>query len=206
MQTSKNIQNTEDQRNQCRQSSRSDSAMCNNKHDDNVRAGEHDTRQDETQFGKIQANSTVAEATEKRAENLRAKINDGICNAGEKVNEYAEQAENKVENLATKAKTKMSELSDKIHEKIDDWTDKNNCERAEKKYEEAEKKMDKAEKKIDKAQEKFAQGYTHDGIRKMEKAEKKIEKAEEKIQEAQEKLNEHRTEKGHSLDTKDNMH
>ncbi len=235
MQTSKNIQNNEDYQNKFSQSSHSGSSVgsenykgqqLNREHSDTVQAGEHNYQSDETQYGKIRESESGMGSVEKRGENLRNKINDGVRNAGEKVNEYTERTENKIGEWADKAKNKMSEWSDKAKDKVDDLMGKSNTEKAEEKYEQAEKKMDKAEKKIDKAQEKFAKGYENDGLRKMEKAEKKMDKAEEKIKDAHEKLSQgtdaytsaaHTTNnrvedykkqagKGNPFDNRDNIH
>lgn len=197
MQTSKNNRNDEDYRERSGQSLQSGSSLGNDNytgqdlnrgHSDNVRAGEHNYRQDETQYGKIRESEAGIGSTEKRAENLRDKVNEGVHQAGEKVHDYSNRAENKMGEWTEKAGNKIDEWTDKAQDKMDDLMGKSNSERAQDKYEKAEKKMDKAEKKMDKAEDKFAKGYENDGRRKMEKAEKKMDKAEEKIQDAHEEL------------------
>lgn len=197
MQTNK--RNDEDYREKSNQSSQPGSNMSNEnyksqemnrEHSDNVRAGEHNYQQDETQYGKIRQSEEGMGKTEQRADNLRDKVNSGVQNAEEKVNDYSNRAENKMEDWSDKAQNKMNEMGDKVRDKMDDWSGKSNTERANDKYEAADKKMDKAEKKMDKAQDKFEKGYENDGMRKMEKAEKKMDKADDKIQDAHSKLGE----------------
>lgn len=162
----------------------------NREHSDNIKAGEHNYQQDETQYGKIRQSETGQNATENRAEHLRDKVNTGMEHAGTKVNDWTDKTEHKMDEWSDKAKDKMNDMKDKVEDKMN-WSD--NTDRAERKFEKANDKMDKAEKKMDKAEDKFAKGYENDGTRKMEKAEKKMDKAEDKIQDAHEELGQNRS-------------
>lgn len=131
-------------------------------HSDNVRAGEHNHQQDETQYGKTRENETGFGKVERKAEEMKDKVDRGF----------------------DKAENKMNEWGNKAEDKMNEWGDK-----SESKLEDADRKMDKADKKVEKAQEKFAKGYENDGERKMEKAEKKMDKAQDKIEDAHEERN-----------------
>lgn len=184
MHTGSNSNNMEDYQEKSQQSSQQSSTMgnenyksqeMNREHSDNVRAGEHNYQQDETQYGKIRQSESGPGRTEQRADHLRDQVNEGMHHAGSKVNEWTDKAENK-----------MDQMKDRVDDKMNEWTGNSN--RAEDKYDSADRKMDKADKKMDKAQEKFAEGNPHDGMRKMEKAEKKMDKADEKIRDAHEEI------------------
>lgn len=95
-----------------------ESEQKNRLHSDRVNAGEHNPEQDETQYGKTREDETGYEKMERKAGEMKDKMNEGI----------------------DKTKNKMNEWGDQMKDKMNEWGDKSDS-----KLDEADRKMDKAQ-------------------------------------------------------------
>ena len=77
-------------------------------HSDQIKAGEHNHRQDETGYGRTRENETGIGKVERKAEEMKDKVNEGFNKVSDKVNKGFDKASNKVHEWGDKVENKMN--------------------------------------------------------------------------------------------------